>query len=72
MPRSAVKMSADMVGYDVETGGKPWDPWGLSKLSDTYPGLLGTPANVKVRSSGRSRRARGRRAAARCADPCAL
>lgn len=23
----------DVIGYDVETGGKPWDPMGLGELS---------------------------------------
>lgn len=46
-----MKMGAsDMVGYDVETGGKPFDPWGISTLSEVYPKMLGMPAHAKVRS----------------------
>jgi len=55
---------ADVVGYDVETGGKPWDPMGLGELSTKSK--LGEPhlevsSSSSSSSSSRSRRSRRRK-----------
>jgi hypothetical protein len=36
-----------IVGADVETGGKPWDPLGLGRISELNG--LGLNPNIKVR-----------------------